>query len=302
MNGTETGVDCGGSCPACVNYKTGAPNTDGNVKNACESGGTGFICPRFMLFSPEMKQAAADDAKDNNWPADSFNYGVATLNGAKCCECYQIVYAAPQNGQISAPPPRALIAQNFNQGGAANAFDVFMGKGGEGAQTAGCSKMYSTYPSAGEPNAGGIRATTTSGCTGTGSPLSSQACVTAVTNQCEMIKASSSYVQTTSQTSCIEGNLAASLYHENWNVKAQRVECPTHLTEVTGCRLNAQGLPKPDPAIQTASQASSWSSFGTTTMQDCCKPSCSWPTNVSNTQGTWSAMYQCSMDGSPMTK
>ena len=85
-------------------------------------------------------------------------------------------------------------------------------------------------------------------------------------------------------------------------MKAQRIECPVHLTEVTGCRLNSQNLPKADPAIQTASQAGSWMSYGTTTMQDCCKPSCSWPGNVSNTMSPWSTMYQCSMNGNPMTK
>ena len=54
--------------------------------------------------------------------------------------------------------------------------------------------------------------------------------------------------------------------------------------------------------VQEASQAGSWSSYGTTTMQDCCKPSCSWPNNVSGTMSPWSTMYQCSMNGAPMTK
>ena len=302
MDGNETGVDCGGSCPtACVSYKANPPNSDGNVKNACEGGGTGFICPRFMMFSPEMKQAAADDAKDSNWPQGSFNYAVVTLNGAKCCECFQIVYSNPQNSAVSGvTPPKAVIGQNFNQGGANNAFDVFMGKGGLGAQQAGCPKMYSTYPNIGEPNTGGIKATNMSECKG--AAISSQACVTAVTNQCTMIKSSTASVEKTTQNSCVEGNLAQSLYHENWNVKAQKIECPVHLTEVTGCRLNSQGLPKADPSIQTASQAGSWSSYGTTTMQDCCKPSCSWPNNVSGTMSPWSTMYQCSMNGAPMTK
>src|SRR5262249_33617845 len=34
-NGNETGVDCGGSCPACVSYQTGSPDTNTNVNNAC---------------------------------------------------------------------------------------------------------------------------------------------------------------------------------------------------------------------------------------------------------------------------
>jgi hypothetical protein len=51
-----------------------------------------------------------------------------------------------------------------NTGGAQNAFDVFMGKGGEGAQTNGCSKLYSSYPGTGEPYGGGIRAHGLRGC------------------------------------------------------------------------------------------------------------------------------------------
>ncbi len=299
-DGDETGVDCGGSCPACVAYQINPPNTSGMVKNACtDTGNVSFICPRFMVFSPEMKQAEADDGADNNWPAGSFNYGVATLNGAACCDCFQIVYSSPQNSQTQATPPKPLIVQNFNQGGAPNAFDVFMGKGGEGAQTNGCPQMYSSYPSTGEPSGGGITAQSISACAG--NDLASQACVSAVTSDCDQIQASSSYLETTTQNSCIETNSAQSFYHINWNVKAQRIECPTHITQVTGCRLNSQGLPKADPTVQTPAQASSWSSYSTTTMQDCCKPSCSWPTNVSNTQSPYSAMYQCQADGTPMT-
>ena len=157
-----------------------------------------------MMFSPEMKQAAADDAKDNNWPQGSLNYAVVTLNGAKCCECFQIVYSNPQNSAVSATAPKAIIGQNFNQGGTNNAFDLFMGKGGLGAQQAGCSKRYSTYPGTGEPNTGGIKATNLAEC----KTLSSPACVTAVTNQCSMIKASTPAVEKTTQNSCLETNLA----------------------------------------------------------------------------------------------
>jgi hypothetical protein len=266
-----------------------------------------FICPRFMLLSSEMREAAAADEAANSWPAGSFNYGVATLNGAACCACFQIVYSAPQSGQLTVPPPKPLIVQNFNQGGAPNAFDIFMGKGGEGANSSGCTQLYSTYPTIGEPGGGGITATsisacgTTTGTTGTtAATLSSAACVSAVSSECDMIQASSSYVTTTTQYSCVETNSAASFYHANWSVKARQVECPAALTEVTGCKPNAGSNPMPDPTVQTASQASSWNSYGTTTMEDCCKPSCSWPQNVSNTQSPWSAMYQCDSSGNPM--
>jgi hypothetical protein len=210
------------------------------------------------------------------------------------------VYENLQDSSFAYTPPKPLIVQNFNQGGAQNAFDVFMGKGGEGAQTQGCSKLYTSYPSTGEPGNGGIRASSTAGCGKSEATLASSACVSAVTSACDQIMASSSYVTTTTQTSCIEANSAGSLYHDNWNVKARQVECPMALTQVTGCRPNAGSNPKPDPTVQTAAQASSWGSFSTTTMEDCCKPSCSWPGNVNNTQAPWSAMYQCGSDGTPM--
>jgi hypothetical protein len=300
-NGNETGVDCGGSCPACVAYQIGPPNTNQSVNNGCTSGGNvSYICPRFMLFSLEMKQAAADDETANGWPQGSFNYGVATLNGAPCCACYQLVFETPTNVGLTYSPPKSLVVQNFNQGGAANAFDIFMGKGGEGAQTAGCPKMYSSYPTTGEQYNGGIRASSIAACATGEAQLASAACLSAVTSECDQIMSSSSYVQQETQTSCIEANTAGSYYHENWNVKARQVECPTAITEVTGCKPNAGSNPKPDPTIQTGSQASSWGSYTTTTMEDCCKPSCAWPGNVNNTQAPWSAMYQCGADGTPM--
>jgi hypothetical protein len=308
-DGNETGVDCGGSCPACVTYITGTPNTNTKVGNACAPAGASsvsFICPRFMLFSGEMKQAAADDGAAKGWPAGAFNYGVATLDGADCCACYQIVYDAPPNG-LGYTPPKPLIIQNFNQGGAPSAFDVFMGKGGEGANTAGCPQLYTSYPSTGEPNSGGITASSIQDCVKTETALASSACVSDVTSACDQIEGNNSYITTTTQTSCIEGNSAESPYHENWTVKARQVECPMALTEVTGCRLNAGNNPQPDPTIQTAAEASGWAgppgggSYSTTTMEDCCKPSCAWPGNVTNTMSPWSAMYQCGSDGTPMT-
>jgi hypothetical protein len=255
-----------------------------------------------MLFSEEMKQAAADDEAANAWPTGSFNYGVATLDGADCCACYQIVYDTPQDKNLTYAPPKPLIIQNFNEGGAVNAFDVFMGKGGEGANTIGCPQLYTSYPTTGEPNGGGITASAIPACVSTDSALASSACVTDVTGECDEIVGNTTYITTTTQTSCIEANSAASTYHENWNVKAEQVECPTALTEVTGCKPTAGTHPQPDPTVQTATEASSWASFSTTTMEDCCKPSCAYPGNVTiATQAGWSAMYQCDNQGNPIT-
>ena len=55
-DGTETGIDCGGTCPACPNYKINAPNKSNTIGSSC-SGGPGYMCARSMVFSPELKQA-----------------------------------------------------------------------------------------------------------------------------------------------------------------------------------------------------------------------------------------------------
>jgi hypothetical protein len=73
---------------------------------------------------------------------------------------------------------------------------------------------------------------------------------------------------------------------------------------VTGCKPTAGSNPQPDPTVQTAAQASSWTAgpYTTTTMEDCCKPSCAWTGNVkTSTQSGWGAMYQCDSSGNPMT-
>jgi hypothetical protein len=87
----------------------------------------------------------------------------------------------------------------------------------------------------------------------------------------------------------------------NWNIVVKRVECPEALTRVTGCRLGAQNLPAADPAIQTAAAAMQNSfkdaGYHTTTMQDCCRPTCAWDANVANTTGGWSRFYTCDKAG-----
>jgi len=102
----ETGIDCGGTCPACpIVYKINPPNQCQNQyfypncksgdattecggvcqpRNACENAPgkdgkvEGFACSRYMLFSPLMLQAAMDDGAQNGWDASAppFQYAV----------------------------------------------------------------------------------------------------------------------------------------------------------------------------------------------------------------------------------
>jgi hypothetical protein len=318
MNGTETGVDCGGSCAACPNYKINPPNLKNNAQSGC-NGGQGFMCTRSMTFSPEFKQAAMDDWSSGDPP---FVYGVVghdkdsgaldTQSGNTCCQCYQLVFDTPKDAVSGLPTPKPMIVQAFNTaaGGAKN-FDIFMATGGEGANTAGCSAQYSQFPTTGEPNNGGIRPLNfASQCATmnkfTEASIAASMCQDQLSSQCMMIQASSAAsVQSTSQDSCIETNQPENLYHLNWNVRAKRVECPTSLTRVTGCKLNNQSLPMPDPTAKDTASATNgfMSGYGTTTMQDCCRPTCAYSgannVNPSSADSSYGAFYTCDKSGNP---
>ena len=118
--------------------------------------------------------------------------------------------------------------------------------------------------------------------------------------------------------SCTESNDAASYYHLNWQVYAKKIECPTHLAQVTGCKLAPQGLPAANPNVTTPAQAAADSSFKamtanglhytTTTMQDCCKPTCAWQDWVTGSNGgltavgQYNSFYTCAPERVPVTE
>ncbi len=307
-DGTETGIDCGGSCAACPNYKINAPNRSDTLGSSCNNG-PGYMCARQMVFSPEFKQAAFDD-----WGMDDppFVYGVVghdldaggvDANGSNaCCQCYQLIFESP-TGASGLPTPKPMIVQAFNTaaGGPKN-FDIYMAAGGYGANngcTAGANPMYSMYPMIGNFD-GGVRATLYQQCGSSLSSISSATCQSFIVSQCEQIQSTFSPVtQSTSQASCEQANFPNSHYHINWSVRAMRVECPTNLTRVTGCKLNPQGLPQPNPAAKDVGSATSdfRTGYTTTTMQDCCRPTCAYPSNVSNSDSQYSVFYTCDRAG-----
>ncbi len=315
-DGTETGVDCGGSCPACPNYKVNAPNRSNGVTSSC-NGGTGYMCARQMVLSPEFKQAAFDD-----WGSDDppFVYGVAghdldaggldPNNGNACCQCYQLIFDTP-TGASGLPTPKPMIVQTFNTAaGGGHNFDIYMAAGGFGANngcTGGATAMYTSYPDLGGNFTGGVRASRYDQCRGgnnqwTAASIGAATCQSFVGTQCALIQSTASASnQSTSQDSCAQSNYLSSHYHINWSVRAMRVECPVNLTRVTGCKLNNQGLPQAIPAAKDVASATSAfrSGYTTTTMQDCCRPTCAYPANVANADPTWSVYYTCDRAGTP---
>jgi hypothetical protein len=312
-DGTETGIDCGGSCPACPNYKINAPGRSDTLGSSCNNG-PGYMCARQMVFSPEFKQAAFDD-----WGMDDppFVYGVVghdldaggvDANGRNaCCQCYQLIFESP-TGASGLPTPKPMIVQAFNTAaGGPHNFDIYMAAGGFGANNgcaAGSNPMYSMYPDLGGNFTGGVRASRYGQCANNNqwnsSSIGSQTCQDYVASQCTQIQSTFSATnQSTSQASCEQSNYVDSHYHINWSVRAMRVECPTNLTRVTGCKLSSQNLPQANPAAKDVGSATSGfrSGYTTTTMQDCCRPTCAYPSNVSGADSQYSVFYTCDRSG-----
>ena len=310
-------------------------------QNACESTKQGaqvlFLCPRFMLFSDEMAQAALDDGNTGlNYAVVGHDADTGGIDGnvtVSCCQCYQLVFSLPENvaqvngnGAAAIPIPPPLVVQSFNTaaGGGKN-FDIFMGAGGFGAFNA-CDPnaamksnsgkyLYTAFPPEGEPGSGGVNAATqipscSSKTLVTTASLSATTCQTDVATACGKFKSGSTTLTNESIRSCTKSNDPNSYYHMNWKIYAKRVECPTHLTEVTGCKLAVQNLPAVNPAVKTPEQAAADSSFKSgytiTTMQDCCMPTCAWQNNTKgqglSLVGNYDSFYSCDGNGVPVTE
>ncbi|MBN1576184.1 MAG: carboxypeptidase regulatory-like domain-containing protein [Chitinispirillaceae bacterium] len=304
-----------------------------------------FICPRFMLFSTEMLQAAKDDAKLYGWGDNEdppFNYAVVghdpDVGGlddvqSSCCQCYQIIYVKPEPSSPQPPElpyPKPLIVQSFNTAASGpKGFDVFMGAGGYGAFNA-CYDdpafgntsnfdefIYDGYPYQ-NPGGGGISflrypEECLEGWPPTVEAVQSSECQDKIKQLCDqaLVKSSTQITEDT-RRSCIETNKVESLYHQNWEVMVKRVRCPDNLSRVTGCRLKEEKLPLPHPEVQTPADAKANGTFRegyhTTTMQDCCKPTCAWadwvvgPNYKLPADGEWNSFYSCDKNGVPITK
>lgn len=304
-------------------------------RNACEDPSSKpgvpvqFACPRHILFASEMEQAVADDGY-----AGRFHYAIVGHDPDydnldrdlpnSCCQCYQLVFDRPTyltNSTLTPPPP--LIVQSANTAASGPAgFDVFMGAGGLGVFNA-CQaglglgqsygdSQYLTYPSIGQAFNGGVKPGPDSvNCADSSNNLSdaliaAESCQTRIAAACQEITAENPAVQEETRKSCLQSNQASSYYHENWDVYAKRVACPSHLTEVTGCKPEADGAPPPEPEVQTAAQAAAAgfsSGYHTTTMQDCCMPTCAWSNNVQiSTRDGYNSFYSCLADGTPVTR
>jgi hypothetical protein len=234
------------------------------------------------------------------------------------------------NPVSAVPIPKPIIAQSFNTAATQNTFDVYMGGGGFGAHN-GCGPeltqtstsgqyRYESYPEEGAMSGGVKPATHWSECKTdiqwvTEESLGSEACQSRLEETCNQITHADPTITEYARNSCITTNQPESLCHLNWSVYVRKVECPEALTRVTGCKLQNQGLPEVDGLI-TAEQASNDSSFWsqgsnghmyeTTTMEDCCRPSCAAANWIEGkglaTDSDYNVFYSCDRAGVPITE
>lgn len=271
LSGDST-TQCGGKCQvinACAESQSDKPNAD-----------ITFMCPRNLLFSPEMEQAVADDGLTGFHYAvvghDHDTGGIDGQDQSTCCQCYQLVFAWPSvnndreaqvNPDNPSPPasalpiPAPLIVQAFNTAATQQTFDVYMPAGGLGANNAcfamaGTSSrsgkyMYTNYPPDGQPNQGGLKPAagdssgfpecrTTDKNWFTPASLATSACQKHITDSCNMITSNIPGLSNVGRSGCAKTNAVDSFYHLNWSVYAAKVNCPENLTRVTGCKLARQ--------------------------------------------------------------
>src|SRR5512133_1066090 len=332
---------CGGVCNtinACSESQTSKPGAD-----------VTFICPRFMLYSPEMLQAAIDDGNEEYlYAVVGHDVDVGFIDGnakSTCGQCYQLIYAYPSpynekqvqlnpdnvsNPASAVPIPKPIIAQSFNTAATKTTFDIYMGGGGFGAHN-GCGPglsqtstsgqyLYEAYPPEGGISGGVKPITHWSECKNqyqwvTEASLGSEKCQDRVTQTCNKITHADPKITEYARKSCIEANQVKSLHHANWSVYVRLVECPEAITRVTGLKLGDQGLPKVNGLI-TAEQAAKDNTFWkkgsegrmyeTTTMEDCCRPSCAAADWVEKkglpADPDYRVFYFCDRAGGPITQ
>lgn len=288
--------------------------------------GFGFMCPSLMLGSSEMLAAATSDGYDGA-------YAVVTLDKLKCGQCIEMT----NDDTTTYPNAPKITAQIFNS--VADSIDVYMAGGGLGAQN-GCiatsvaqrkpmAEMYKKYPTSTNTEfvnylvkigykdaasqidqatsySGGIRGgkayaecvasgksfeqcqPSGNGCNGGGGLciLNASACTLA-------FEGKSDFVTNKARESCqyvFEHDL-----HWNRPVTYSVVTCPVGL-------LNLTGLIPSSPEIITSSNLKNTAT--TTTMEDCCEPSCARQPFVaqqgfpsSHWKPGFDATYTCNING-----
>jgi len=284
------------------------------IPSACANGNKnniyGFACPHMMMFAPDMLLAAKYDKLDKN-----FLYATAgSSNDNACGKCYQIKPMDAERVWNTSLSKKQLIVQVINSGFDVmpGQFDLFMGAGGFGYFTS-CNKdcytkycqggpckqhFYSStfdkwnHPHYSDPNA----------CYSGGIKWLNEQPLNVTKKLCHQLSRDNNiYKDSTIYQSCVLSNQY--LYHQNFvSLQYLPVQCPKGLTLLTGLKRNDENnlpvahIQNPLPNKCTGSRENG--RYCITTMQDCCKPSCSW-TNKGSPDKVWKKVDTCSYEGRP---
>ena len=260
-------------------------NADYNTKSGCVGGGNdnlGWSCPHLMLLSPDLLYAA--EADGNSWAV----YGVAGIGRVSDCgSCFQLEITGG-----GSPSPNKYIVQAVNTGSdvGSGQFDILLGAGGFGIFDA-CSSdcQDGQVCSGGHCNSpyygGNFAAWTPDGNCYGGGVHDSNGCYNLVT------RCGHTFADNTLLYGCSEAIKRG--FHANFNVRWQRVQCPTSLYKVTGLRRNDENehpIPRPELTLSNSGH--------TTTTMDCCKPTCAWRQNIVGlTDSQFPQVYTCNKIG-----
>jgi hypothetical protein len=259
----------------------------------------GYACPHQALLSNDMLGAARYDGLSSH-----FVYGVAGAStDDDCGKCYQIQLLDAERVWRDDFP--FLVVQVINSGYDVMPyqFDVFMGAGGFGYFTA-CNRDCGSHYCQGGPCAEGMFPTTFEQWTQV-AYADPHTCYSGGIKWLEQPEKAKQYCeealasQEHARDSCVRSN--AELFHQNFvEIRAERVQCPPGLYRLTGLqRADDGGLPYPSPTLALTQHCQgdrSQGHFCITTMQDCCKPSCSWR-GKGNPSREWDHVDYCDAKG-----
>lgn len=308
-------VPCLEASNALWNWNTSFPSVRNYINrpeymSACANGQKsstyGFACPHMMMFSDDMILASRRDRLERN-----FLYAVAgSASDDECGKCYQVQLLDAEREWR--PDFKQLIVQVINSGHDVmrGQFDLFMGGGGFGYFTS-CNQDCKTRYCQGGPCNDFMYNSTFSKwnnaeyndpniCYSGGIKWLDHKNKTEILKLCRgLVGSSRSLKDNITVDSCYRTNI--NLYHQNFvSVNAKRVACPTSLYQLTGLnRRDNENYPKINITNKFDIQCRGDRTKGQyciTTMQDCCKPSCSW-SNKGYPSDTYPRADTCSKFG-----
>lgn len=285
--------------------------------SACGNGNQGsdkgYACPHMMMFSPDMLLASMYDGI-----FDQFFYATAgSSNDNDCGICYQVKPYDAERQWDDSLSERHLIVQSINSGFdvMTGQMDLFMGAGGFGYFTACNSDCKTKYCQGGGPCSESLYGGTfddwnrphyqdPNPCYSGGIKWLDESPADRIHELClgltnSDIKEYKNYVLV---RSCFLSNQL--LYHQNFlNSDYMRVKCPDGLTRLTGLkRRDDDNFPTPhleNVLTNTCKGSRENGHYCITTMQDCCKPSCSW-SGKGFYDIEWSKVDTCDINGMPI--